>query len=129
MVKQASELTRPKPRAKRPRQPRPRTAKQREEILRKATLYLITKHGMFLVATGLRETNVKEIPVWIITVTLRYTTGHEGYVGDLLFDGDTFNLLTEKAVLDERMAKIANDPERQRKWKEHRASIVPAGNR
>ncbi len=43
---------------------------------------------MFLVATALREARVKGFRVWIITVTLRYATGDEAYVGDLLYDGD-----------------------------------------
>jgi hypothetical protein len=129
MVKQVSGRTGMKPGKVSQRQPKQRIDKKREEILRAATLYLITKHGMFLVATGVRDTNVKGMKVWIITVTLRYTTGHEGYVGDLLYDGDMFTFLTEPAVLAERIAKIAHDPQRRRKWKEYRASTLRAGKR
>jgi hypothetical protein len=124
MVEQASARKRTKPGTATRRQSKPPLDKEREDMLRKATLELITKHGMFLVATDVRETHVKEIRIWIITVSLRYTTGHEGYVGKLLYDGDTFTFLTEPAVLNERIAKIANDPERERKWKEYRASTL-----
>ena len=59
-------------------------------------------------------------------MTLRYTTGFEGYVGDLLYDGETFIFLTEESVIDERVRQIAADPERIRKWNEYQASTVPA---
>jgi hypothetical protein len=84
---------------------------EEERILRAATLELITKHGGHFVGTGLRETRVKGFRVWIITVTLRYAAGHEGYVGDLLYDGDNLTFLTEQPVIDERVRKIAADPE------------------
>ena len=107
----------------------PRIVPEQERIFRAATLYLIQNHGMFLVATGVREARVRGCPVWIITVTLRFTTGHEGYIGDLLYDGEEFTFLTEKSVMDERANQIANDPERQRKWNEYRASTLSAAER
>jgi hypothetical protein len=61
---------------------------------------------------------------WIITVTLRYTSGHEGYIGDLLYDGEVFTMITEKSVITERARKIAADPEGIRKWNEYRASTL-----
>jgi hypothetical protein len=97
---------------------------EEERIMRAATLELITKHGGHFVATGLRETRVKGFRVWIITVTLRYAAGHEGYVGDLLYDGDNFTFLTEQPVIDERVRKIAADPEGLRRWNEYRASTL-----
>ena len=109
--------------------PRRKSRVVEERILRAATRELITNHGSLLVATGLRETRVKDFPVWIITVTLRYPTGHEGYVSDLLFDGDDFTFLTEQSVFNDRIGKIAADPERQRKWNEYRASTLSAGKR
>lgn len=96
-----------------------------ERILRKATAHLLRHYGMFLVATGLREARVRELPVWIITVTLRYTTGHEGYVGELLYDGKEFVFLTPPEIRKERVRQIAADPERRRKWNEQ-ASALPA---
>jgi hypothetical protein len=101
--------------------------KKEEQILRAATLHLMMKHGSLLVATGARETCIKGFRVWIITVTLRYPTGHEGYVGDLLYDGEEFTFLTEQAVMDQRVQKIADNPERMRKWNEYRASTLPSG--
>lgn len=108
------------------RRKRPALNDREEEILRAATIHLVFKHGMFLVATGARELKIKGLPVWIITVTLRFDTGHEGYVADLLYDGETFTFLTEQSVMDARVDQIANDPERQRKWDEYRASTLQA---
>jgi hypothetical protein len=98
------------------KKPGSRKTKQEEEILRQATLELISKHGGHFVATGLRETRIREIPVWIITVTLRYMTGFAGYIGDLLYDGVEFTFLTEQSIIDERVRQIAADPERIRHW-------------
>ncbi len=50
-----------------------------------------------------------------------------GYVGDLLYDGEAFTLLTDPSVMDERVRKIAEDPERLRKWNEYRATTLRAG--
>jgi hypothetical protein len=118
-VKQATDKPRPGP-----RKSRARVKDHEEEILRKATLELITRHGGHFVATGLRETRVKGIPVWIITVKLRFAARFEGYVGDLLYDGDEFTFLTEQSVIDERVLQIASDPEGIRKWHEERASTL-----
>jgi hypothetical protein len=106
---------------------RPKPVGLREQILRKATQYLLREHGMFLVATGLCETRVRGFRVWIIAVTLRYTTGHQGYIGDLLFDGHTFTFLTPPEVRRERARAMAADPQRTSMWHEHRASTLPAG--
>src|SRR5262249_48857174 len=106
--------------ARRPR--RPEMNEEEEQVLRAATLHLIQKHGMFLVATGARAARIKGFRVWIITVSLRYAAGHEGYIGDLLYDGEHFTFLTEQSVLDERAQKIAEDPEGLRQWNEYRAS-------
>jgi len=101
---------------------------QEEQILRAATLHLIQKHGMFLVATGTREVQIKGFRVWIITVTLRYAVGHEGYIGDLLYDGEQFTFLTEQSVMDQRAQEIAEDPAELRKWDEYRASTLHPGD-
>jgi hypothetical protein len=82
---------------------------------------------MFLVATGIREARIRGFRVWIITVTLRYGAGDEGYIGDLLYDGEEFTFLTEQSVMDERARKIADDPERIKKWNEYRTSTLHAG--
>ena len=114
---------------KRPRQtgaPDEQGVDEQERILREATKHLVFHQGMFLVATGLRETRIKGLPVWIIAVTLRYPTGHEGYIGDLLYDGEEFSFLTPPEVRKERARQIAADPERMRKWNEYRDSTLPA---
>jgi hypothetical protein len=102
-------------------------SREAERILREATKYLVFQHGMFLIASGLREARIKKLRVWIITVTLRYTTGHEGYLGDLLFDGQDFTFLTPPEIRKERARQIAADPERTRKWNEYRAATLPTG--
>jgi len=106
---------------------KPEILDEEERILREATQHLILKHGMFLVATGLREMRIKGIRIWIITVTLRYDVRDETYIGDLLYDGEAFTFLTEQAVMDERAQKLADDPEKMRKWNEYPASTLPAG--
>ena len=111
------------------RRQRPQVLDEQERILREATKHLVYKHGMFLVATGIREVRIKGFRAWIITVTLRYTTRHEGYIGELLYDGKDFIFLTEQSLMNERAQKIADDPERIRKWNECRASALQAGER
>lgn len=111
------------------RRPRLKAADEEEEILRAATIHLIRKVGGLLVATGLREERDHGRRRWIIAVTLRYATGFEGYVGDLLYDGKEFSVLTDEAVMNERVKRIASDPERIRLWNDYRASTLRAGKR
>jgi hypothetical protein len=127
MVNKASKQTRTKASVATKRRRKPEVVDEEERILRDATKHLVFKHGMFLVATGLRETRIKGFRMWIITVTLRYGLGDEGYIGDLLYDGDDFTFLTEQTVMDERAQKIANDPERIRRWNEYRAATLHPG--
>lgn len=97
-----------------------------ERILNEATVHLIFKYGMFLVATGLREASVHGFRVWIITVTLRHTTGFEGYIGELLYDGKEFTFITPPEVRAERARRIDADPEGIRRWHEYQASTLRA---
>jgi hypothetical protein len=127
MVKKASPRTRSSASALPKRRPKPEFADEQEQILRKATEYLICKQGMFLVATGIREVRIKKLRVWIIAVTLRYATGDEGYIGELLYDGEEFMFLTEQLVMGERAQKIADNPKGVRKWNEYRASVLHSG--
>ncbi len=105
----------------------PDAVNEEEQILRAATRYLIQKHGMFLVATGARKLRIRGIPVWVVSVTLRYDQGDEGYVGDLLYDGAAFTFLTDPSVVDERVRRIAEDPDRLRQWNEYRATTLQPG--
>ena len=106
---------------------KPEINQEEERILRAATLHLVTKQGGLFVATGLREASIKGFRVWIITMTLRYTTGFGGFVGDLLYDGEHFTMLTDQSVIDERVRQIAADPEGIRQWNEYRASTLRPG--
>ena len=129
MVNKLRTTARAKTSAVTKRRPKHEVLDEEERILQASTIHLITYHGGLLVATAARETRIKGFRVWIVTVTLRYPTGHDGYVGDLLYDGDEFTFLTEQSVMDERVAQIAADPERERKWNEYRASTLSAGER
>jgi hypothetical protein len=100
---------------------------ERERILRAATICLMRKVAGLLVATGLRAEQKEGSRRWIITVTLRYPTGHEGYVGDLLFDGKGFSYITPLEVRRERIKRIAADPAGIRQWNEYRASTLRPG--
>jgi hypothetical protein len=66
---------------------------------------------------------------WTIQVYLRYPTGFDGYLGDILYDGKEFTELTDRETMRERAKKIAADPERLRQWNEFRASTLPAAKR
>jgi hypothetical protein len=127
MVKKVIKRTRAKASPGSRRRRKPEVLPEEERILREATQHLVFQHGMFLVATGIRETHIKGLRVWIITVTLRYAAGDETYIGDLLYDGAEFTFLTEQSVMDERARKLLNDPESIRNWNEYRASILPPG--
>lgn len=127
MAKKATERTRARAGAATRRKQRPKLNPEEEEILQAATIHLIRKVGGLFVATGLRAEQHQGCRRWVVTVTLRYPTGHEGYVGDLLYDGKEFTLLTEQSVIDERVRQIAADPERLRKWNAYRASPLQAG--
>lgn len=95
--------------------------KKQERILQKATIHLVTHVGGLLVATGLREEGSRR---WIIEVTLRYPTGHEGYVGEVAYDGRDFSILTPPDVWRRRIKRIAADPGGIRLWNEYRASTL-----
>jgi len=61
----------------------------------------------------------------MIRVYLRYPTGHEGYVGDLHYDGKKFTELTDRETMRERSRLIAADPKGIREWNEYRAATSP----
>jgi hypothetical protein len=128
VVKKASERPPAKAKAARRRAPkRPEINEDEEKILLAALKYLLFNQGSLLVPTDVREGPSTHPGTWVITVTLRYPTGHEGEVGELLYDGKDFTVLTPRDVWKARVKKIAEDPERQRKWDEYRASTLQAG--
>jgi hypothetical protein len=120
MMKHETARRRPKAPKQRRLRKAPKLGAAEEELLRKATIYLLRKHGHLLVATAVREQG-KGSSRWIFSVTLRYPTGHEGYVGDLLYDGKDFCFLTPPQVRKQRIQAIAADPERDRRWNEYRS--------
>ena len=61
-------------------------------------------------------------------VYLRYPTGHEGYLGDLLYNGKQFTELTDRETMRERAKQIEAEPALQREWDEYRAANLPARN-
>jgi hypothetical protein len=99
---------------------------EEEKILREATQHLIRRHGGLFVATWIRKEVGEATPRWIITVTLRYPTGHEGDVGELLYDGHAFTFLTDPSLIDDRVRRIAADSEHMHKWNAYRVSTLPA---
>jgi len=105
----------------------PAITEEEETILREALKHLVFKHGHLLVPTGIREERDQGLRKWIITVHLRYPTGFEGEIGDLLYDGQEFVFLTPPEVRKERARKIAEDPEGIRQWNEYRAATLPPG--
>ena len=127
MVRRAAEPTRTRAVEGARRSRRTEVHEEEERILREATKHLIRHHGGLFVATALRKEQDEGVPRWIITVTLRYPTGHEGYVGDLLYNGHAFTFLTEEARIDERVRQIAANPEHSRQWNEYRDPTLSAG--
>lgn len=113
--------------SKKTRRVKAETNEEEEYLLREALKYLLRNEGMLLVPTDVREERRGKATVWIFTVALRYPTGHEGCIGDLLYDGKTFEFLTPAEERNERAKQIAADPERLRKWNEYRDSALPAG--
>lgn len=100
-----------------------------EQILQKAQVYLLfeAKHPMLWTVAGIRaEKNDDGSRRWIIAVNLRYPTGFEGYLGDLVYDGVKFTELTELELMRDRARQIAADPEGIRQWNELRASALPS---
>jgi hypothetical protein len=100
---------------------RPRFARG-EEILRRAQIYLLfeAKCPMLWTVAGIREEKGADgSRRWIIPIHLRYPTGFEGYLGDLLYDGARFAELTDRGLMQKRAEQIAADPERERKWHEY----------
>jgi hypothetical protein len=128
VVKKASKSTRSKLAGAAKPRPKVEAIDEKEErMYREAVKHLLLHHGGLLVPTAHREIRVRGLPVWVLTVTLRYPSGHEGYVGDLLYDGESFTFLTEQSVMDERARQIAADPQRDQKWHALRASTLQAG--
>jgi hypothetical protein len=121
---------RPKAAESKRRKRKPEINQEEEDILKRAQIYLLFEAGrpMLWTVAGIREERGEDgSRRWIIAVNLRYPTGFEGYLGDLLYDGTRFTDLTDLELMRERGRQIAADPERDRMWNELRASTVPPG--
>ncbi len=104
--------------------------RRHEAILRKAQVYLLfeAKRPMLWTVAGVREERCGDgSRRWIVAVHLRFPTGFEGYLGDLLYDGERITELTDIELMRERAEQIAADPEGIRRWNEYRASTLRAG--
>ena len=105
---------------------------EEEAILKRAQMYMLyeAQRPMFWTVADIREEKaVDGSRRWIIAVHLRYPTGHEGYLGDLLFDGERVTELTDLELMRQRGREIAADPARQREWDEYRAANPSPGER
>jgi hypothetical protein len=95
------------------------------QILRQAAVYCLHTFPMLWTVGDIKEE--REGPGsrrWIIAVHLSYPTGHEGYLGDLLYDGEKFTELTDRDTMKERSKRIAADPALQREWDTYRAPTL-----
>ena len=104
----------------------PEINEEEERILQIAQMYLLfeAKRPMLWTVAGIREvTGANGSRQWIVAVHLRYPTGFEGYLGDLLYDGSRIVERTDLALMRERATQIAADPEGIRQWNEYCASI------
>jgi hypothetical protein len=109
----------------------PKIDQEEEEILKKAQIYLLFEAGrphLWTVAEIREEKGEDGSRRWIIAVNLRYPTGFEGYLGDLLYDGTRITELTDVELMRERSRQIAADPEGRRQWDELKASALRTGS-
>jgi hypothetical protein len=115
--------------AARPKKPAA-TARAEEQILQQGAIYCLLNFPTLWTVGGIKKEHKNgRSQSWIVAVHLRYPTGHEGYLGDLLYDGKTFKEVTDREVMRQRAKAIAADPERHRKWKAYRASTLQTGER
>jgi len=90
----------------------PELNEEEEQILKKAQIYLLfeAKRPMFWNVADIREERGEGgSRRWIIAVHLRAPSGHEGYLGDLLYEGERFTELTDVELMRERVRQIAAD--------------------
>ena len=130
MEHKVSEQTPAKAAAVTRRQKGPEINEEEEQILRRAQIYLLfeAKRPMLWTVAGIREEKGDESSRrWIIAVHLRYPTGFEGYLGDLLYDGARITELTDLELMRQRAAQIAADPGGLRQWHEYRTATLPPG--
>jgi hypothetical protein len=129
VVKKADKPTRAKAAAVVQKKKAAESSAEEEQILRKAAIHCLFTFPMLWTVGGIKEEQGTDGPRrWVIAVHLRYPTGHEGYLGDLLYDGKEFTELTDREVMRQRAKQIAADPKGIREWNEYRASTLRPGN-
>jgi hypothetical protein len=109
-------------------QKRAQINREEEEILRRAQIYLLfeAKRPMLWTVAAIREEKAADgSRQWVVAVHLRYPTGHEGYLGDLVYDGVRITERTDIGLMRERAKQIAEDPKRESKWHDYEASALP----
>jgi hypothetical protein len=112
MVNRAREQTQTKVVQTGPRPKSREVNEEEEQILKKAQIYLLfeAKRPMFWnVADCRAEKDELGSRRWIIAVHLRAPSGHEGYLGGLLYDGERFTELTDVELMRERVQQITAD--------------------
>jgi hypothetical protein len=123
MAKKAGKSTQRKTTAEERKKKAAEIFAEEEQILRQAAIYCLFHFPMLWTVGGIKEERGNDgSRKWIIAVHLRYPIGHEGYLGDLLYDGKAVTELTDREVMRQRARQIAADPERIRQWNEYRAS-------
>jgi hypothetical protein len=113
MVSKAREQTRTEAAQATRRQKSRELDEEQEQILKKAQIYLLfeAKRPMFWSVADIREEKGEGgSRRWIIAVHLRAPSGHEGYLGDLLYDGERFTELTDVELMRRRVQQITADP-------------------
>jgi hypothetical protein len=85
-----------------PKNKKPQINEEEEQILQKAAIYCLHTFPMLWTVGGIREERSEGSRRWVVAVYLRYPTGHEGYLGDLQFDGKEFLLLAWTLVVPRR---------------------------
>src|ERR1700722_6014041 len=93
---------------------------EEENIIQEAACYCLHHFPMLWTTGGLPEERLANDHSRQLTIRvfLRCPTGHEGYLGELLYDGKNFTELTDRKIMRERAKTVAADPERARQWNE-----------
>jgi hypothetical protein len=113
MVNNAREQTRTRAAQTARRQKSHELNEEEEQILKRAQIYLLfeAKRPMFWHVADIREEkDERGSRRWIVAVHLRAPSGHEGYLGDLLYDGERFTELTDVELMRARVQQVAADP-------------------
>ena len=104
----------------------PRVEKQKASIHMRATAYCFRHFPTLWTIGKIRWEKHGRKQQWRIAVVLRYPTGYEKELGELLFDGKDFAVVTPRSLMNQRAQKIADDPTLHQEWNDYRGSSLPA---